>query len=72
MEAARDCCQIPGATLLEKQREEDDLEEQVAELPGELLVISGRSRVGDLVGLLHRVRDDRPDGLRAIPWAVPA
>ena len=70
MQAARDRRQIAGAALLEKQGQEDDLEEQVTELPGELLVISGLGCVGDLVGLLDGVRDDRPDSLNAIPRAV--
>ena len=70
MQAARDRRQVAGAALFEKQRKEDDLEEQVTELPGELLVISGPGCVGDLVGLLDGVRDDRPHGLHAIPRAV--
>jgi hypothetical protein len=70
MQAARDPRQIAGATLLEKEGQEDDLKEQVTELPGELLVISGLGCVGDLVGLLDGVRDYRPYGLRAIPRAV--
>ena len=43
----------------EQQREEVDLEEQVAELVEQLRVVIGERRVGDLVGLLDRVRDDR-------------
>jgi hypothetical protein len=70
MQTACDRRQIAGAALFEKQGQEDDLEEQVAELPGELLVISGLGGVGDLVGLLDGVRDDRPHGLHAIPRAI--
>ena len=56
--------------LLEQQREEDDLEEDVAELVAQLLVVAARGRVGELVGLLDRVRDDRALVLLAVPGAL--
>ena len=56
--------------LFEQEREEVDLEEQVAELVEQLLGPVGERRVSDLVGLLDRVRDDRPRGLLAIPGTV--
>ena len=64
--------QVAGPSLLEQQREEVDLEEQVAELVEQLLVVAGERRVGDLVGLLDRVRDDRARGLLPVPGAVAA
>ena len=66
------CLEVARALLLEQQREEVDLEEEVAELVEQLRVVAGERRVGDLVGLLDRVRDDRPRGLLAVPGAVAA
>jgi hypothetical protein len=64
--------EIPAIPLVEEKREEVDLEEQVAELVEELLVVSRERGVRDLVRLLDGVRDDRPLGLLAIPRAVTA
>ncbi len=69
---AGDAVEVAVALLLEQQRQEVDLEEQVAELVVELGRIVGERRVGDLVGLLDRVRDDRARGLLAIPRALGA
>jgi hypothetical protein len=60
----------PGLPLLEKQCEEVRLEQKVPELVLELFVVSRERRVGDLVGLLDRVRDDRLRRLLAIPRAI--
>ena len=67
-----DLGQIAGAPLLEQQRQEVDLEEDVAELVEQLRVVAPLRGVGELVGLLERVRDDRcarpargPRGTRA-------
>ena len=49
----------PSPRSVEQQREEVDLEEQVAELVEQLRVVAGERGVRDLVGLLDRVRDDR-------------
>ena len=67
-----DLREVPGPALLEQQREEVDLEEHVAELVEELGVVAGVGRVGQLVGLLDRVRDDRALVLLAVPGALPA
>ena len=72
VDAAGHLRQVAGASLLEQEREEVDLEEQVAELVEQLLVVAGERRVRDLVGLLDRVRDDRRRGLLAVPRAVAA
>ena len=64
--------QVSLALLLEKQREEVDLEEKVAELVEELVGPVAESRVRDLVRLFDRVRHDRADGLLPIPGAVAA
>jgi hypothetical protein len=64
--------QVPLATLVEQQREEVDLEEQVAELVEQLRVVARKRGVRDLVRLLDRVRDDRPLGLLAVPRALAA
>jgi hypothetical protein len=64
--------EVAVALLLQQQGEKVDLEEQVTELVEQLGRRSGRGRVGDLVGLLDRVRDDRPRRLLAVPGAVAA
>ena len=56
---ARDRVEIALVPLLQEQSEEGHLEEQVAKLVMELGRIVGERGVGDLVGLLDRVRDDR-------------
>ena len=73
---ARQCsatsARSPGAALLEQQRQEVDLEEHVAELVEELRVVARVGGVGELVGLLDRVRDDRALVLLAVPGALAA
>src|SRR5581483_4599787 len=66
----RDRLEVALAALLEEQREEVDLVQQVAELVDELSRVVGERGVGDLVRLLDRVRDDRLRGLFPIPGAV--
>jgi hypothetical protein len=60
------------ALLGQEQRQEVHLEEQVAELVEQLLGAARERRVGDLVGLLDRVRNDARDRLLAVPRAVAA
>ena len=67
---ARRRFEIPTSFFLERQRQEKALEEQVAELVEQLRVVGGECGVGDLVGLLDRVRDDRLRRLLAVPGAV--
>ena len=62
----------PRATLLEQQGEEVDLEEHVAELVEQLGVVAGVRCVGELVGLLDGVRDDRALVLLTVPRALLA
>jgi hypothetical protein len=69
---ARHGVEVALVLLLEQEREEEDLEEQVAELVVELSRIVGERRVGDLVGLLDRVRDDRTGRLLAVPGTLGA
>ena len=64
--------EVAGAALLEQEREEVDLEQDVAELVEKLGVVARVGRVGELVGLLDRVRDDRGRRLGAIPGALTA
>jgi hypothetical protein len=61
---------VARAALLEQQRQEVDLEENVAELVGELGVVAALGGVGQLVGLLDGVRDDRALVLLAVPRAL--
>ena len=65
-----DLVEVPLALLLEEQREEEHLEEEVAELVEELRGIVRERGVGDLVRLLDRVRDDRASRLLAVPGAL--
>ena len=62
--------EVAGPALLEEQGEEEGLEEEIAELVDELLVVGRERRVGHLVGLLDGVRDDRLGCLRAVPGAI--
>jgi hypothetical protein len=61
--------EVAGAPLLEQQREEVHLEEHVAQLVQELGVVARVRGVGQLVGLLHGVRDDGPLVLLTVPRA---
>ena len=70
--AARDPSEVAGTSFGEQQREEVDLEEQVAELVEQLRVVGRERGVGDLVRLLDGVRNDRLRRLLAIPWALAA
>ena len=67
-----DLREVAGAALLEQQRQEVDLEEHVAELVEHLGVVAAVRGVGELVGLLDRVRDDRALVLLAVPRALDA
>ena len=69
---AGDLRQVTRSSLLEQECEEVDLEEEVAELVEQLLVVTGESRVRDLVGLLDRVRNDARFGLFPVPRAFSA
>ena len=62
--------QVARAALLEQQRQEVDLEQHVAELVEQLGVVARVRGVGQLVGLLDRVRDDRALVLLAVPGAL--
>jgi hypothetical protein len=65
-----DLLERPSPALLEQQREEVDLEEDVAQLVEQLGVVAAVRRVGQLVGLLDRVRDDRTLVLLTVPGAL--
>ena len=67
-----DLRQVAGAALLHQQREEVHLEEHVAQLVAQLDVVAALRRVGELVGLLERVRDDRALVLLPVPRALVA
>ncbi len=70
--ALGDLGQASRAALLEQQGQEVDLEQHVAELVDELAVVAAARGVGQLVGLLDRVRDDRALVLLAVPGALAA
>ena len=71
MDPARDALEVTLPAFGQEQREEIDLEEEVAELVEQLGVVALLGRVGHLVGLLDRVRHDRAGRLLAIPGAIP-
>src|SRR4051812_4545724 len=64
---ARDLREVAGAALLEQQRQEVRLEEQVAKLVEQLCIVAVERSLCDFVGLFDGVRDDRPRRLLAIP-----
>ncbi len=64
--------QVARAALLEQQREEVHLEEHVAELVEQLAVVAALGGLGQLVGLLDGVGDDRALVLLAVPRALAA
>jgi hypothetical protein len=70
VDPSRDGREIARAPLLEQKRQEIGLKEEIAELVLELRVVAVERRVGDLVRLFDRVRDDRPRRLLAVPGAV--
>ena len=72
MNQARGLREVALSLFLQEQGEEVDLEEQIAELVEELLVVAGERGICDLVGLLDRMRDDRARRLLAVPRAVAA
>src|SRR5205807_3714516 len=59
--------EVAGASLLQQQGEEVRLEEEIADLVEELRVVTRERRIGNLVRLLDRMRDDRPLRLLAVP-----
>ena len=70
--ALGDAAEVAGVSLLEQQGEEEDLKEDVAELVEELRVVAAVGGVGELVGLLDGVGDDRALVLLAVPGALAA
>ena len=69
---ARRLLEVSMPLLLEEQREEVDLEQQIAELVEQLVRTIRESGVRDLVRLFDRVRHDRADRLLAVPRTVTA
>src|SRR5919204_5986278 len=70
--ATRDRLEVARALLREEQGKEVHLEKQIAELIRQLRLVARDGGVRDLIGLLDRVRNDRPLGLLAVPRAVAA
>jgi len=64
-----DRSEVASASLLEQEREEVDLEEDVAELVEEPAVVAALGGVGQLIGLLDSVGNDRALVLLAVPGA---
>ena len=59
--------EVAACVLLEQQRQEDALEEEIADLVEQLRVVVGERGVRDLVRLLDGVRHDRAGRLLAVP-----
>ena len=72
MDQARDVLEPGPAAFRKQQRQEVDLEQQIAELVGELRVVARDRSVGDLVRLLDRMWHDRASGLLTVPRTVAA
>jgi hypothetical protein len=72
MQVPRNRFEVAGPALLQKQREEVRLEEQVAALVVQLRVVASESGVRDLLSLFDRMRDDRARGLLAVPGTLAA
>ena len=72
MHRPRHRLEVTYALLVEQQGEEVRLEQEVAELVEQLGRVAGVGGVGDLVGFLDRVRNDRARSLLSIPRAVTA
>src|SRR5205823_12968203 len=72
VDPARDALEIALAALGEQQREEVDLEEEIAELVEQLGVVALLGRIRHFVGLLDRVRHDRARRLLAVPGTIAA
>ena len=70
VQALDDAGEVALAALLEQQGEEHDLEEHVAELLPHPRVVAALGGVGQLAGLLDRVRHDRARVLLAVPRAL--
>ena len=49
---------------------EDDLQQKIAEFVFQIGHVTARDGVGDLIGFLNRVRGNRLERLRAIPFAA--
>jgi hypothetical protein len=64
--------QVPLPPLLEKQGEEEDLEEDIAELVDHRRGVVTIRCVGELIRLLDGVRDDRAGVLLAVPRTLAA
>ena len=72
VDRSRGLLEVTVPLLLEKERQEVDLEEEIAQLVEQLVGPVGERGVGDLVGLLDRVRDDRARRLLPVPGAFLA
>ena len=67
MASPRDLLETAASLFLEQEREEIDLEEQIAKLVQLLVRVAGEDGIGDLVGLLERVGNDRGRRLLTVP-----
>ena len=64
--------EVATSVFLERQRQENALEQEIADLVEQLRVVADECGVGDLVCLLDGMRDDRASGLLAVPRALEA
>ena len=64
--------QVSLARLLEQERQEEHLEQEIAQLVEQLHGLPCQRGVGHLVGLLDGVGHDRARGLRPVPRALAA
>src|SRR5207247_5839508 len=72
VDRARGLFEVALPLLLEEEREEVDLEEEIAQLVEQLVGPIGERGVGDFVRLLDPVRNDCARGLLPVPGTVLA
>jgi hypothetical protein len=70
MDGSGDRLQPAAALLFEQEREEIGLEEEIPELVLELGAVCGDRRIGDLIRLFDRMRNDRSRRLLPVPGAI--
>jgi hypothetical protein len=66
-DGARYVVEIEATLLLSHAGVEHHLKQEVAQLVPEVVQLAAFDRVGDLIGLLHRVRRDGGEGLLDVP-----
>ena len=67
-----DVAEFERALLLRHAGMEHDLQQEITELFAQVIEVAARDGIGDLIGLLDRIRSDGREILLQIPWATGA